>query len=78
MVKQRHCRLAVGADLDCYKNNASSPCIPALLGHFRQPVQPNSVYCRRWLDIARFARQRGETNTDDLGHIDGFVRQFAA
>ena len=58
--------------------NPFSNNILALFEQFRRQIQPNSVYHQRWLEIAKLARQRGETNADYLGQIDGFIRQFAA
>lgn len=43
----------------------------------RRLLFENSYYHQQWQAIAHLARQRGETNADYLGQIDGFIRQFA-
>lgn len=71
-------KLRVGFTIDRDDENERPLDIPALFEQARQPIQPNSFYYQQWLEIARLARHRGETNADYLGQIDGFIRLFAA
>ncbi|MBC8155041.1 MAG: zeta toxin family protein [Bacteroidetes bacterium] len=71
-------KLRVGFTIDRDDESEMPPDTIDMFEQARQPIQPNSFYHQQWLEIAQLARQRGETNADYLGQIDGFIRQFAA